>query len=172
MCDFLSGQGGGASETDGFDIKAAIGTREKTGVWPQPVASLFPEKKKKRLRKVEDKFLKRCACYASCVDEPRYHALQHVSSAQGKKDFKLLSFGEEADQEEKELEAQSGVTGRGIKSAHDALDDDKFSKDAAYDVEAVRKAGNGAVAATDASLRKAVKEAARGAAAVGSRYVP
>lgn len=92
--------------------------------------------------------------------------------SQGKKDFKLLSFGEEADQEEKELESQSGVTGRGIKSAHDALDDDKFSKDAAYDVEAVRKAGNGdAVAATDESLRKAVKEAARGAAAAGSRYV-
>lgn len=96
---------------------------------------------------------------------------EHVSSPQGKKDFKLLSFGEEADQEEKELEAQSGVTGRGIKSAHDALDDDKFSKDAAYDVEAVRKAGGGAIAATDESLRKAVKEAARGAAAAGSRYV-
>lgn len=97
--------------------------------------------------------------------------IRFILPQQGKKDFKLLSFGEEADQEEKELEAQSGVTGRGIKSAHDALDDDKFSKDAAYDVEAVRKAGNGAGAATDESLRKAVKEAAKGAAAAGSRYV-
>lgn len=87
---------------------------------------------------------------------------------QGKKDFKLLSFGEEADQEEKELEAAqqtAGAGSRGIKSAHDALDDEKFSKDAAYDVEAERKAADrqkNAVAA-DESLRKAIKTAAKGA---------
>lgn len=84
---------------------------------------------------------------------------------QAKKDFKLLSFGEEADQEEKELEA--GASGRGIKSAHDALDDQKLSKDAAYDVETVKlekaeEAQEGAIAAEE-GLRKAVKTAARGA---------
>lgn len=86
---------------------------------------------------------------------------------QGKKDFKLLSFGEEADQEEKELDALVKVNGdRGVKSAHDALDDDKFSKDAAYDAEAVRKVDTGMT--TEEGLRKAVKSAAKGAAK-GSR---
>lgn len=78
----------------------------------------------------------------------------------GKKDFKLLSFGEEADQEEKQLEARP--TTRGIKSAHDALDDDKFSKDAAYDVETVRSEAAKAAAREkkDDELRTAVKSAA------------
>lgn len=84
---------------------------------------------------------------------------------QAKKDFKLLSFGEEADQEEKELEARASA--RGIKSAHDALDDQKLSKDAAYDVEAVQigraeEVQERAIAAEE-GLRKAVKTAARGA---------
>ncbi|CAM9603580.1 unnamed protein product, partial [Discosporangium mesarthrocarpum] len=48
----------------------------------------------------------------------------------GKKDFKLLSFGEEAEEEEKELSAGGG----GMASAHDALEDEKLSRDAAYDV--------------------------------------
>ncbi|CAM9717743.1 unnamed protein product, partial [Ectocarpus sp. 13 AM-2016] len=89
---------------------------------------------------------------------------------QGKKDFKLLSFGEEADQEEKELNAlvASGggggggankSAGRGIKSAHDALDDEKLSKDAAYD-EATARVKNGDEVATGDGLRKAVKSAA------------
>lgn len=80
---------------------------------------------------------------------------------QGKKDFKLLSFGEEADQEEKELdalEAVAGAGGRGVKSAHDALDDDKFSKDAAYDAKAVQKVDSASVT-TEEGLRKAVKSA-------------
>lgn len=89
---------------------------------------------------------------------------------QGKKDFKLLSFGEEADQEEKELDALVAVDGpaggRGVKSAHDALDDDKFSKDAAYNAEAVRKVDTGVT--TEEGLRKAVKSAANGTAK-GSR---
>eukprot|EP00752_Nemacystus_decipiens_P004159 g3805.t1 len=81
---------------------------------------------------------------------------------QGKKDFKLLSFGEEADQEEKELDALVKVDGgRGVKSAHDALDDDKFSKDAAYDAEAVRKVDAGVT--TEEGLREAVRSAAKGA---------
>lgn len=89
---------------------------------------------------------------------------------QGKKDFKLLSFGEEADQEERELDARP-VQGRGFKSAHDALDDERLSKDAAYDVEAVKRAAErekGTVS-TDEGLRKAVKTAANGSAK-GSRY--
>ncbi|CAN0350046.1 unnamed protein product, partial [Ectocarpus fasciculatus] len=85
---------------------------------------------------------------------------------QGKKDFKLLSFGEEADQEEKELDALvaggggggSKSAGRGIKSAHDALDDEKFSKDAAYDEAAARVKGD--EVSTGDGLRKAVKSAA------------
>ncbi|CAM9573231.1 unnamed protein product, partial [Hapterophycus canaliculatus] len=83
---------------------------------------------------------------------------------QGKKDFKLLSFGEEADQEEKELDAlvaagggRGAGGGGGVKSAHDALDDEKLSKDAAYDAEAVRRAGSGdAAVTTEEGLRKAV----------------
>lgn len=91
---------------------------------------------------------------------------------QGKKDFKLLSFGEEADQEEKELdalEAGARAGGRGVKSAHDALDDDKFSKDAAYDAEAARKV-DGVSVTTEEGLRRAVKSAAKGREK-GSRYV-
>lgn len=90
---------------------------------------------------------------------------------QGKKDFKLLSFGEEADEEEKELDALGAVAGgggRGIKSAHDALDDDKFSKDAAYDAEAVRKM-DGKSVTTEEGLRKAVKSASKGGGE-GGRY--
>lgn len=84
---------------------------------------------------------------------------------QGKKDFKLLSFGEEADQEEKELDAlvaggAGPAGGRGVKSAHDALDDDKFSKDAAYDAEAVRRVK--VAEDTEEGLRKAVKSAFNG----------
>eukprot|EP00903_Cladosiphon_okamuranus_P012065 g11326.t2 len=85
---------------------------------------------------------------------------------QGKKDFKLLSFGEEADQQEKELDAlvkeDGPAGGRGVKSAHDALDDDKFSKDAAYDAEAVRKVDADAGVTTEEGLRNAVKSAAKG----------
>lgn len=82
---------------------------------------------------------------------------------QGKKDFKLLSFGEEADQEEKELDALGGGGG-GVKSAHDALDDEKLSKDAAYDAKAVRRGqGTGdAGGTTEEGLRKAVKSASKG----------
>lgn len=91
-------------------------------------------------------------------------AKQKRRKKQGKKNFKLLSFGEEADQEEKELDALVAVDGpaggRGVKSAHDALDDDKFSKDAAYDAEAVRKVDAGVT--TEEELRKAVKSAAKG----------
>lgn len=90
---------------------------------------------------------------------------------QGKKDFKLLSFGDEADEEEKELEAQH-ASSRGVKSAHDALDDEKFSKDLAYDVEALKKAGDWEkdASAPKEGLRKAVKTAAKGAAN-GARQV-
>ena len=92
---------------------------------------------------------------------------------QGKKDFKLLSFGEEADQEEKELDALAAgggggpAGGRGVKSAHDALDDDRFSKDAAYDAEAVRRV-EVAENAED-GLRKAVKSAAANGTGEASR---
>ncbi|KAG5179623.1 cyclophilin-type peptidyl-prolyl cis-trans isomerase [Tribonema minus] len=60
----------------------------------------------------------------------------------GKKDFKLLSFGEEAQEEEQ----QAASTG-GIKSAHDMLRDEKLSAEAAYadvDVEQRRASGRGA----------------------------
>ncbi|CAM9619133.1 unnamed protein product, partial [Scytosiphon promiscuus] len=51
----------------------------------------------------------------------------------------------------------------GVKSAHDALDDEKLSKDAAYDAEAVRRAGKGdAAVTTEEGLRKAVKSASKG----------
>lgn len=97
-------------------------------------------------------------------------AQKKKSKKKGKKDFKLLSFGEEADQEERELEARPSNV-RGVKSAHDALDDDKFSKDAAYDVEAVQTA---AAAAERESrkyegLRTAVKSAASKASASDDR---
>lgn len=90
---------------------------------------------------------------------------------QGKKDFKLLSFGDEADQEEKELDAQP-ASSRGVKSAHDALDDEKFSKDVAYDVEALKKAGDWDkdASAPKEGLRKAVETAAKGSAK-GARQV-
>ena len=90
---------------------------------------------------------------------------------QGKKDFKLLSFGDEANQEEKELEAQP-ASSRGVKSAHDALDDEKFSKDVAYDVEALKKTGDWEkdASASKEGLRKAVKTAAKGSAK-GARQV-
>ena len=82
---------------------------------------------------------------------------------QAKKDLKLLSFGEEADQEEKELEARP--SGRGIKSAHDALEDGRLSKDAAYDVGAVMQSGKAGGEregmASGEGLRNAVKTAAR-----------
>lgn len=92
------------------------------------------------------------------------------SKRKGKKDFKLLSFGEEADQEEKELEARPSSV-RGIKSAHDALDDDKFSKDAAYDVEDVQAAAAAAARESrkDVGLRTAVKSAASKASASDDR---
>lgn len=108
---------------------------------------------------------------AAAVAAAEAEAKKKRRKKQGKKDFKLLSFGEEADQEEKELDALvadgggSKSAGRGIKSAHDALDDEKFSKDAAYD-EAARV--NGDEGSTGDGLRKAVKSAAAGK---GGRYV-
>lgn len=84
----------------------------------------------------------------------------------GKKDLKLLSFGDEAEEEEKQLQERSN--GKGVRSAHDALDDEKLSKDTAYDVS--RSAGErGRAGRNDATggegLREAVKSAARTAAA-------
>lgn len=48
-----------------------------------------------------------------------------------KKDFKLLSFGEEAEEEELTV---SSLGGAGIKSAHDALADEKLSKQKSYNL--------------------------------------
>lgn len=86
----------------------------------------------------------------------------------GKRDLKLLSFGDEAEEDERELDSRPN--GRGVKSAHDALDDKKFSKDTAYDLPSSARAGprtegsarsNGVPA--DEGLRKAIKSATKSA---------
>lgn len=82
----------------------------------------------------------------------------------GKKNLKLLSFGEEAEEDEKELDAKP--KGKGVKSAHDALDDEKLSKDIAYDLPDSLSRSDEAEhngSAKDGSLRKAVKSAAEAA---------
>lgn len=86
----------------------------------------------------------------------------------GKRDLKLLSFGDEAEEDERELDLRPN--GRGVKSAHDALDDKKFSKDTAYDLPSSAREGpraegnarsNGVPA--DEGLRKAIKSAVKSA---------
>ncbi|CAM9171691.1 unnamed protein product [Chrysoparadoxa australica] len=51
----------------------------------------------------------------------------------GKKDFKLLSFGEEAQEEEVAVEGMTGS--KGVVSAHDALGSELLRKEKAYDLE-------------------------------------
>ncbi|CAB1109036.1 unnamed protein product [Ectocarpus sp. CCAP 1310/34] len=110
------------------------------------------------------------AAAAAAATAAEAEAKKKRRKKQGKKDFKLLSFGEEADQEEKELDALvagggggggSKSAGRGIKSAHDALDDEKLSKDAAYDEKLSKDAAyDDKLSKLKDGLRKAVKSAA------------
>ncbi|CAM9497681.1 unnamed protein product [Phaeothamnion confervicola] len=54
----------------------------------------------------------------------------------GKKDFKVLSFGDEAEEEEKALvEAAPSGGGGGMRSAHDVLEDERLLQEKAYDIE-------------------------------------
>jgi peptidyl-prolyl cis-trans isomerase SDCCAG10 len=70
---------------------------------------------------------------AAKVAEAKIKEAEKKNARKGAKNFKLISFGDEAEEEEAaEVEAAAKMK---IKSAHDALEDDKLSKEAAVEVD-------------------------------------
>ena len=69
---------------------------------------------------------------ASAAAEKARQDQERKNARKGAKNFKLISFGDEAEEEEAaEIEAAGKMK---IKSAHDALEDEKLSKQAAVEV--------------------------------------
>lgn len=73
---------------------------------------------------------------AAAVAERKRKEEEKRGARKGAKNFKLISFGDEAEEEEAaEVEAAAKMK---IKSAHDALEDEKLSKQAAVEVDLAR----------------------------------
>jgi peptidyl-prolyl cis-trans isomerase SDCCAG10 len=70
---------------------------------------------------------------AAKASEAKQKESEKKNARKGAKNFKLISFGDEAEEEE-EAEAKAAVKMK-IKSAHDALEDAKLSKEAAVEVD-------------------------------------
>ena len=89
---------------------------------------------------------------AAKAEEAKKKEMEKKNARKGAKNFKLISFGDEAEEEEAaELHAATKMK---IKSAHDALEDVKLSKEAAVEVDL-------------AKVREAMQTAAAAAAAKG-----
>ncbi len=89
---------------------------------------------------------------AAKAAEAKKKEAEKKNARKGAKNFKLISFGDEAEEEEAaEVEAAAKMK---IRSAHDALEDDKLSKEAAVEVDL-------------AKVREAMKAAAASKAGSG-----
>ena len=84
-----------------------------------------------------------------------------------KKNTSLLSFGEEAEEEDKELDAvlASGTSSRGVASSHDLLDDSTLLKDAADEVLNSQLRETNEANAREEQRQKAAKQKLKTAAA-------
>ena len=69
---------------------------------------------------------------AAAVERAKQEA-EAKAKAKGSRNFRLISFGDEA--EEEEAEAEEAGKGLKIRSAHDALEDEKLSKAAAVEID-------------------------------------
>jgi peptidyl-prolyl cis-trans isomerase SDCCAG10 len=91
---------------------------------------------------------------AAKAEEAKKKEAEKKNTRKGAKNFKLISFGDEAEEEEA-AEVEAAATMK-IKSAHDLLEDEKLSKEAAVEVDLakVREAMKAAKGGRSASARE------------------